>query len=621
MIYQISDLHYENILSYKNYPVCIDFETAFSTSIGTQSLLQKHQRFLPHHTGLLPMTSPSEDISPLAPHSHIIYKKDFNYDETNILHYSEYKTNIENKIRNHVSEYTETEMIEQIQKGFEKVYIYFLRSKSKMDIILNELSDKKRRMILKHTYIYSKLLKESYHPSHFQSIVDRENYIEKQLLKMNGNKRNVIYEEEYKNILRGDIPYFSSKVGETMLLSDPNLNFESSLESMHRQIEILSMNQCKELSYLIEQSFLIDSRTREIIKDTSITTPNGMDKSYTQKLDALTGFIKFTTFDPTLYTGQTGMELYNFFKTGKVELFTREIKIFIKEALELRDEQSFKYLGGIYTGGLGGIAYYCACVLNYQEDQTCQEYFDKITEWYIENMNHQSYDYDFFDGLAGVLKVYTEVYKKKGKHKILIQKIIDILCSRYIHFEGKKVWPQTRVNSIPQIGVSHGNDGIAFALLAGSRAISYKEKEVESLVQSVYEYEDMVYSEKHQNWLDLRGNKKIEEYSLGYAHGASGICLFRHEVMKLGFNLPIKKVDYNSWIHEERISRSHTLSMGVLGNAMILYKISGIQYKIPEYGKYRLCGGLFLGEYAKRYAYEFLKGNVPDVLTLELDKA
>lgn len=143
-------------------------------------------------------------------------------------------------------------------------------------------------------------------------------------------------------------------------------------------------------------------------------------------------------------------------------------------------------------------------------------------------------------------------------------------------------------------GFSHGNAGIAISLLSVA-LITKKQRFLDAFYKSI-EYERTLFSEKKQNWKDLRipllykDNKdniknylNQEKYMVAWCHGATGIGMARLFTLNFINNIEIKKevdIALNTTI-KKGFGGDHSLCHGDLGN--IDFLLQAWQYFKKEY--------------------------------------
>jgi type 2 lantibiotic biosynthesis protein LanM len=132
---------------------------------------------------------------------------------------------------------------------------------------------------------------------------------------------------------------------------------------------------------------------------------------------------------------------------------------------------------------------------------------------------------DLFAGTAGaivpLLLLSRETANERYTH--IARCLGDLLRERAKHKNGQAYWPST---SWPEGvgGFAHGVTGIGWALTQLARATG--EDGYKQLAQEAFAFEDALFDEKEQNWLDLRMLEGAKS-AVAWCHGAVGIGLAR----------------------------------------------------------------------------------------------
>jgi len=131
--------------------------------------------------------------------------------------------------------------------------------------------------------------------------------------------------------------------------------------------------------------------------------------------------------------------------------------------------------------------------------------------------------YDLLSGSAGAIVPLLMLAGKTGDatYVRIASQLGDLLHERAKHRNGQAYW--TNANSPEGMGgFAHGVTGIGWALTHLARATASTQHE--QLAQEAFAFEDALFDEQEQNWLDLRmleGAKTVA----AWCHGAVGIGL------------------------------------------------------------------------------------------------
>lgn len=135
--------------------------------------------------------------------------------------------------------------------------------------------------------------------------------------------------------------------------------------------------------------------------------------------------------------------------------------------------------------------------------------------------------------------------------------------------------------------MSHGNSGF---ILAYSQLLEYtKNDHYKMYIEEMLRYEDHFYSEKLQNWIDLRGcdseNEECLRQQATWCHGAPGILISRIGLKRLELidDREVSKA-LEGMVNSSSIS-SMCLCHGNVGNLFILEYCKKRGYEDNEYLK------------------------------------
>lgn len=274
-----NDIHYENIISYSEYPVIIDIETLFQhqtdvLNLGENAFVKAYKECI-HSVGgtaLLPIitfakdkNSKGIDISALnggeqiLPHK-MLSLKDVNKD-TMRFDYDEVRIDAANNIPIlNGKKVSFVEYMNYIINGFKECLNFIMNNKNNIigeNGILNIFKGISVRHLLKSTQSYAKIMAFSSHPNYSEDMI----YLERMFSNIwNYNykdKRAIKY--EYEDMLFGDIPIFFGKTDSTNLISSKgevidNYFKESAFNKTKRKIEELNEDNIRKQVAQIEVS-------------------------------------------------------------------------------------------------------------------------------------------------------------------------------------------------------------------------------------------------------------------------------------------------------------------------------------------------------------------------------
>ena len=177
---------------------------------------------------------------------------------------------------------------------------------------------------------------------------------------------------------------------------------------------------------------------------------------------------------------------------------------------------------------------------------------------------------------------------RKTKKPIYLQKAIQIaeqLIENMITENGKVGW---KSEVVPEVlaGFAHGNSG--FIELFSRLYEVYPQTKYLDILSSLVEYENSLYSEKDNNWIDLRKFSEVDQHKsqpIAWCHGAAGILLSRltlyNAIKNLGetalLQQAIKDISLaKNKLIEDGVHAGFCLCHGNMGNLLILKRYAEI---------------------------------------------
>ena len=273
MIYSLNghDFHYENLIAHGEYPQFIDFECLFSiptnakqskngdwpTIFDTSIIPRIKKTGVPHYdfSALLfhnKQVSPNMRImiqgigsdSPFA-----VREKPYISPEKNYV----YIGNNKNKI-------SPVKYVDDIINGYERYSTILIENKEIiLKFIIKNFNNVKNRVIFKSTFIYDKIMNESYHPELLSNNALYLKHLQQIKNENSGNKKMFIIQNEVSDLLQGDIPYFTYYTDEKLLNSSSGDNIpygfhKTGIERVINKINCYSFNKIKYQKSLIRKS-------------------------------------------------------------------------------------------------------------------------------------------------------------------------------------------------------------------------------------------------------------------------------------------------------------------------------------------------------------------------------
>ncbi|PAD23142.1 hypothetical protein CHH64_00565 [Terribacillus saccharophilus] len=580
-----TDFHYENIIAAGDDPVLIDLESLFHNDINNikeyktsaTQIASEKITYSVVRTSLLPVLAFDfifdMDVSGLGGG---LSQQISRYRVANLetdkmkMELTEVMSTQGKNLPIFKSELqTPDQFIDDIKRGFRNAYKLIQDNLEELKSANGPIAmfgNDEIRLILRNTIVYSKLLEASTHPKYLQDGLERDKlllYLWRLNIELPDRKETII--SEHKEMLRGDIPYFSAIINSKNIMGDykkeiDNILKETSLSFVMQRLNSINEEDCKLQLRFIDETFqtkyylskeyntahtnirtesnlnYLDNKEEflqgainigeNLLKDAiwghdnKTVTWLGMGMNEDEKL-------QYKVMDIGLYNGSLGMALFFAYlgKESRDERFTKIAKACVNTALS---EDLLKKHGYISAfSGYGSVVYVLNQLSSIWKDESLNEvskkYINKIAEHINGNKN-----YDLLNGLAGTLIVCLDFYTSTSYKKALEIAIRcgDSLISNASKMREGVAWPIT-ATSTPLAGLSHGNTGISLALL--KLYDHTKKSEYLECALAGIEYENSLYVPKKNNWMDLRvvKDKENPEFSAYWCNGAPGIGIGR----------------------------------------------------------------------------------------------
>ncbi len=625
-----TDIHGENIISNGEYPEIIDLETMPGRGKDKNSSMEKKQlgdftQFSVLQTGFLPMPAWRESEGenfPSGLHTDAIIKTKIKipticnpYSSKIEMGHKDGTIHLEKSIVRKGNQTIKIqEYIDEICEGFNHAYRRTLNRKEEIITLLSELDRKRSRYLIRHTQQYEMYLNTSFFPEFMKKTENRIYFF--YALKKNRKQEaysDVFFKSELSALLNFDIPIYYSNIQNNELQTEKEeCSRKKEEHDMRRYMNRLSEDDLFRQILLIRMALGYNlpevNNSRYIKLDEKFKTPLDMannlgkilmkwklkeaDSISYQGLKIYVDKWRIETIDMSLYNGISGLAV-SFALLG---VYTGNA-LWMKEYKNL-SEKMFDYTNKVFykirqseseqTGmfdGEGSIVYGYLILYEILKHPKYLKYARKHME-IVNDLVLKDENYDLLSGNAGWIIVLIKFYEITKDKTIL----------NYVIMVEKELWKHRTVlsNGIGWIhkkekivlsGVSHGNSGMILAysyLLKHIRKNIYKER-----IALLLNYENSLYSEKYENWMDLRKEKTSCYSSNVWCHGGSGILLSRLSLGQLEEyqSSPIVKRDIerglkclSKWRDEERLCICHGLS-----GIYLILKACAKALKNPEY--------------------------------------
>ena len=507
-LFNISDLHMENIIAQGSHPVIVDLETMFQISPEmenesiTTRIMKKLEAESVRSSCLLPRDIPVgldfkielsafKGVETQVPNQFVT---PVNID-TDEFHYEKgigYFKGGDNIPKRETSEGTTDVDYNQyrlkILEGFDDFMEFVLNNKDELIEFMDVFKDYKIRTLFKGTEKYASLLRYSNHPNYNKEMKYRERLFMNSWAYPYRDKRIVI--SEVRDLLFNDIPIFYTKTDSKDIIDSRGLIYEdyynySGLDIVKKKIKTLDWAEIK-----FQRSILLstlDIADQYLNSEASFSVyPCGE-----QKFNYLKESIKIADYlmehsiesqeelsfinldsdkdlhwtlvagDESLYSGTSGvalffLELYK--RTNDLKYYNAYKKI-IATAV---NQANFQPLRNAYQGRLAPLY---PLILEYSyfgvvsEENFLNSTIEKITELNDEKIEEYFSQVDYINGISGVLCLLSkvnEIYRYKTLEEIL-DKFRGVLV--------KKITDCDDIN-FENVGVAHGFSGIVLGLMS-----------------------------------------------------------------------------------------------------------------------------------------------------------
>lgn len=564
----INDMHYENIIAHKNYPVITDVETIFSSYLffsthkfqyDAQYSAVKKLLYGVMATGLVPIFSMTEyfggDVSCLSNKGiKIMVEK------------------IRNEYRDDMCIYIEPEIINQsnhlpnrdvepltygnqIMLGFNDAERIFCINQNKIrNFILQNFEKVESRIILNMTKGYSKILRIKSDPRY-----RFEPRLYKQLLenlKRNNEFNEEVYTHEVRELCTSNIPSFYWNANE-------NCVYGRHVDSLIKIMEVRDFNK-EEITKIIDEqtSYKVLNEQKKLI-DNSIMSSIVLGIEHQQKADNIFGNnpgkksviflrenidenciigndgtinwiglmvndkeqLEYAILDWSLYSGIVGigyMYLSEYIVSGDAKTLYMLERIYttIIKALELGIFNDYNIS---YFCGLTGIYAFLKKLANNRimSADIIEVQLEKFRNLIRRNINKTSC-FDTLSGIHSAVIYYFSDYKEQSFSEEMIINISLYFIDKFdINIMEKE---------FNYASFAHGYCGVMTSVMC-MNAVKHDDKYVD-FIRQLWEKEDYLYKGKFK-WIDKRNDRNV--YSHFWCHGSCGIMQARLIWKKYGF--------------------------------------------------------------------------------------
>lgn len=644
-----TDMHMENVIAHGEHPFYVDLESLlhnqifkFSKLKNEKTAFEKTTQILRDSilkTSMLPTLDAnalySSDLSALAGDvDQIMSTYEVENQNTDEIKIKRCKKKIRRsshlpQLNGHIC--LANEYLNSIEKGFNSIYTFVMNNKKVFEMLLvNTFKGCNVRTIIRPTIIYFTLVEAATNPKYLKRGVDRNYLFEHIWLMMEQDSSRIeSIRYEYKDLMSGDIPFFSAVLGQKKFNHGKNKTLNSIVprdalemtvekidkmcyEDLTRQWEFIyrtiktkrlleetytmekiktgiKLEEVKEesINYIVNNSILLEEAKRigDYIMSIAVKGDDnetiswismGMDKD--EKLE-------YKATGLGLYNGIMGIAFFFIYlaKESDEKKYHDAVDLCINSAYDLIDKNIDKNVS-VFTGW-ASVLY---VLLHKSIVFETQEYDGQIEELLhkIEDLIDNDEVLDVIGGVAGTLMVCLDIYKyfdmdyalelgkKCGKH----------LMKNATSKKGGICWVTSTINKEALAGIAHGGSGICLALAklySFTNDLKYKNAAIQGLL-----YENTLYSNKENNWRDMRFSQdEIPEdhYVMYWCNGAPGVGLARCRILEFIKQEFIKTDLENAVIKTLKdgfTEVSYSLCHGDMGNLELLLAATPILPKL-----------------------------------------
>jgi type 2 lantibiotic biosynthesis protein LanM len=647
---EATDFHNENLIASGEHPMLIDLESLMqprpqahgTLDVGTQTIAQSVLRI-----GLLPQRLWSNaqaegvELSALGGHAGQLTPMPVpQWAERGTDHMRLIRERVELPPTNHRptlhgQDIDTLEYSKHILSGFAATYRRLLHHRDELLAeVVPRFAQDHVRCLLRPTRDYALLLRESFHPVVLQDALDRDRFFDRLWMSVEQQPSlSRLIAAERKDLLRGDIPLFTSHPGCRDLFTStgetiPAFFVEPSLDSVKKRVQQLDEQDLQRQTWVIRASFTSLSLDTDRPKRSALHLHPSSATVSTEHLLAAAQAVGDHLYELALHHDEAvgwlgvmplnqrewhllpaGLDLYN--GMPGIALFLAYLGLLTHQkrysalarsallAIRSQVEQGKRHpwFGGISPfEGVGAIVYLLSHLGAIWNEPSMYEEAEEIVQLFPD-MIAQDETYDLIGGSAGCIAALLSLYSVAPSEQTLAMAMQcgDRLIAGAQPMKMGIGW-KTKQQEIPLTGLAHGNAGIALSLLR-LFALTKEERFRETACAAIA-YERNLFSPKLQNWPDLRNlsdlvrSRKTNDtakpqgpsYMAAWCHGAPGIGLARLESRKYVDDAAMEaEIDAAvSTTLSAGFGMNHSLCHGDLGNLELLQMAAAEQRTRPE---------------------------------------
>ena len=523
------DCHFENLIAHGDQPVLVDLETLVHPAIPYREPEHYDRRFAGRlltrsvlRVGLLPVPTGGADPAGGVDLSGVASVEGV-MSPDRVLQWEKRGTDDMRAVREHVEmsgaanrphldgrSLDAKAFRDEITEGFAAVYRLIARER---DALLapggpvEAFATDSVRVVLRATRAYGLLLSESLHPDLLHDALDRDRFFDRLWVGVDERPALArVIHTEHRELAHGDIPCFSSRPDSRDLWTSDG---ERIADFFDRPTLDLVRERIREMNQrdLARQQWMVTLALGSLVRyqDENIAPPRGrgaaheVDRAAMQRSmieeaarigDRLGEIAEWDGDDVAwvalefreqrwflepvsidLYVGLPGVALFLGYlaRTSRImdlpgsdgrDVLARSAA---RTLLRITAESNLESIGAF--SGWGGVLYACTHLVALGPDAELQARCDRIVQR-IDELADRDEDIDVIGGLAGAIGTLCAAHAAHvSEHALAVAvRCGEQLLARAVT-EPTGLWWHTRLYLEPQTGFSHGNSGIAWALL------------------------------------------------------------------------------------------------------------------------------------------------------------
>jgi len=619
-----SDMHFENIISCGEYPVLIDLETLLQPDLiideengrnSSRRLAIERYASSVVTIGMLPVyVNGKLDIGGLSAFQEqkSTIKSDFVTDENGDEIHIERRYGIMRPEKNNPS--CNGSMADaqnysnEICNGFRNVYGWMMNNKEKYISKIGELfTGLEGRVIIRPTFSYMQLLNIALNQDFARKEFERRLILHRIFIN-EYKRRPEITLSEYEDLLHGDIPYFTFRIGDSRLYKDgrpvaERAVIEPVLSNISAKIRSFGKEDFERQLELIRYSFITRKDLSEVtgisILDHNIDTGKWLStaedigkliidnaiegRSDSGEKDASWICVTVEGFEEDVWVPSVlGSELYNgncgialfltqlWRITGRREYLEYAEMALRSAAADYRPLYSESDLSiGAFTG-ISGLAYSAGHIAALTGSEEWKETAEEALKVCADHAPGDRY-HDIISGSAGALAVTLGMKDKlfSGSREVtdaFIRRFTDSLAASAVNVDGSVTWEQP--SGVRYTGFAHGNSGIHPYLFRAGKIIG--DERCSELTGDSLRFERSCITDDRDGW--HRGDKDKKVTHL-WCHGSSGILLSKLLLFRDGYRdgmIENEIISAVQTVQKNGFGKSPTYCHGDLGNLSVI---------------------------------------------------